>query len=513
MNTSARASGPIRRGLIVVGILAALSAGALALLTVGESYALATAATVAVTSVVIAFSASVRLARGILVLLILTLAGTLTISAYGTIQVLAALAGSQSGPVEPADASMLAEAERKIDQSVIDKTFRIELTESELNAVLQDSLAETDTPFSRISVDIRNEVGEPALIGFAGNFKNGRLQVDGELTASTAGGQLELELVSADVGMFTMPGIARDAVEDMIGRVADLNRALAEEGADVQSVVIGGDSIVVTGVATGEGEIDAGVLLAGFGDLGGLRVNDVATTPFAAGVDTTAADGDVYYVALGDSLAAAVGVDGYAEGYVSQVHRELSLQDGTVYGLRNFGRTGETSGTMLLGDQLAEAVAFGEDNEVAYVTIDIGANDLLGHLASMDCADDVTAPACDARITASMEAYRVNIALILDEIAESFPDATVVFLLTYNPFSLGFEDEVAFEAQSNRVLQELNSIAAAAALERDFLVADGFTPMRGTTTATTLMTATPPDIHPNASGYDVLTAAVLDALS
>ena len=27
---------------------------------------------------------------------------------------------------------------------------------------------------------------------------------------------------------------ARDAVEDMIGRVADLNRALADEGADVQ---------------------------------------------------------------------------------------------------------------------------------------------------------------------------------------------------------------------------------------------------------------------------------------
>jgi len=36
--------------------------------------------------------------------------------------------------------------------------------------------------------------------------------------------------------------------------------------------------------------------------------------------------------------------------------------------------------------------------------------------------------------------------------------------------------------------------------------------MRGTTTATTHMTDTPPDIHPNVLGYDVLTAAVLTAL-
>ena len=103
--------------------------------------------------------------------------------------------------------------------------------------------------------------------------------------------------------------------------------------------------------------------------------------------------------------------------------------------------------------------------------------------------------------------------MIFTEIADAFPDAKVVFLLAYNPFSLGFEEEVKFEARSNEVLASLNAIATDVAEEFDFLVADGFTPMRGTATATTHMTDTPPDIHPNRVGYDVLTAAVLDALS
>jgi len=513
MDRAARASGPLRVGIILFGLLAAIAAGGLALFTVGESYALAMTLIIVSTSILIAFTASAMLGRAILLLLILTLAGSLTIGARGAIQILAALAGDQSGPVDPPDAEALASAERKIDHSIEEMTFRVELSEAELNAVLQDSLAETDTPFKRIAVDILNAVGEPALIGFVGDFRDGSLTVQGELTADTSEGELHLELVSAGIGMFTLPGIARDAIEDMIGRVADLNRALADEGADVQSVVIGDNAIIVTGIATGAGTINAEVLLASFGDLSGLGITGVAVDPFEPGVDSVTAEGDSYYVALGDSLAAAVGVDGFAEGYVSQVHRELSLRDGAVYGLRNFGVSGETSGTMLLGSQLDNAVAFNEGHEVAYVTIDVGANDLLGHLASSDCSEDVAAQACAARIEVSLQAYRANISSIFATIDAEFPKATVIFLLTYNPFSLGFEGEVTFEAQSNEVLGTLNAIATTAAGEHGFLIADGFSAMRGTTTATTHMTDIPPDIHPNTLGYDVLTGAILATLS
>jgi lysophospholipase L1-like esterase len=512
MNTAETTAGPLRAGIIVIGVLTAAAAGGLALFTIGETYAIITAAIIVVTSLIIAFTASVILGRVVLVLLVLTLAGTLLTGAFGAIQILAALAGDQSGPVDPPDPEVLASAERKIDQSSEESTFQVTLSESELNAVLQDSLAETDTPFQRIAVDIINSVGEPALIGFVGDFKNGRLTVTGELTAQTSGGQLQLELLNAEVGMFTMPGVARDAVEDMIGRVADLNRALADEGADVQSVVIGDDNIVVTGVTSGGTPVDAGVMLAAFGDLGSLGSAPVTAPVYEPGADAATAPGNPVYMALGDSLAATVGVDGFAEGYVSQVHRELSLRDGIVYGLRNFGITGETSGTMLLGGQLADAVEYGSDLEVAYITIDVGANDLLGHLASSDCSEDVQAPECASRIDVSLNAYRTNIEAIFDTLDKEFPDATIVFLLAYNPFSLGFEDQVAFEAQSNEVLTDLNDIAAKSAADHGILVADGFSPMRGTTTATTHMTDTPPDIHPNARGYDVLTDAILSVL-
>ena len=194
------------------------------------------------------------------------------------------------------------------------------------------------------------------------------------------------------------------------------------------------------------------------------------------------------------------------------MHRELSLRDGSVYGLRNFGVSGETSGTFLVGGQLDEAIEFGRDREVAYVTVDIGANDLLGHLAAADCAEDILARACADRIDASLGAYEENIDEILARLTDEFPDATIVFLETYNPFSLGFEDQVAFEAQSNDALALLNELGATAARRYGILVADGFTPMRGTTSVTTHMTNTPPDIHPNAIGYDILTEAIMSAL-
>ena len=159
---NATVSGPLRARIIVFGVLAGIAGGALALFTIGETYAVVTAATIAVASTIIAFSAPVALGRIVLVLLILTFSGTVLTGAYGAVQILAALAGNQSGAVDAPDPETLAAAERKIDQSVEDTTFRVTLDESELNAVLLDSLAETDTPFQRITIDITNSIGEAA---------------------------------------------------------------------------------------------------------------------------------------------------------------------------------------------------------------------------------------------------------------------------------------------------------------------------------------------------------------
>ena len=136
MESSSRISGPLRAAIILFGILAATAAGALALFTIGETYAVVTAATILVTSLVIAFTASLLLGRMVLAVLIVAFAGSLTIGAFGAIQIVAALAGDQSGPVEPPNPDALASAEHKIDQSADDNTFRVELSEGELLSLI-----------------------------------------------------------------------------------------------------------------------------------------------------------------------------------------------------------------------------------------------------------------------------------------------------------------------------------------------------------------------------------------
>ncbi len=504
----------MRAGLVIFGLLAAVASAALALFTLGETEAVAIGLGVLVVAVAAAAAAGPRLGRAVLVLVILTLAGSLIVAVLGTLQILAAVVGASGGPVAPPNPVALASAEDKIDASAEETGFRLELTEAELNAVLQDALGDERSPFEQVTIDILNPIGEPGLIGFTGRFKRGSLAVEGELSATAEGGRLVLDLLDADVGIFTLPGVARNAIEEMIAEVADLNRALAEQGAEVQQIVVGDDRVLVTGISRGDTTIDSAAALQAFGDLGSLGLPDLDLVErYGPGiVNSDQADGDPAYLALGDSLAAAVGVGQPADGYVSRFHRQLSERDGVSYGLLDLGVPGETSGTLLHGGQLDRALDYGATHDVAYVTIDIGANDLLGHLSSPDCNDDLTTAACTDRVEGSLASYALNVDDIFGELAASFPNATVIVLLAYNPFSLGFENQVTFEARSNTALQRLNAIAAAAAERYGFLVADGFTPMRGTAAATTHMVDVPPDIHPNALGYDLLTGALLAAL-
>jgi lysophospholipase L1-like esterase len=215
-------------------------------------------------------------------------------------------------------------------------------------------------------------------------------------------------------------------------------------------------------------------------------------------------------VALGDSLAANVGVDRARDGYVSRFHSQLQVRDGAQYGLRNFGVSGETTGTLIRAGQLDEALAFMRATDVAYVTIDIGANNLLGHLGSEACSRDLDDPECRQRVDSAFAGYGPHVEVILGEIQEAVPDATIIFLTAYNPFSLGLG--TTFEEDTDQTLSEFNAIAAAVAREMGVLVADGFTPMQRTAGATTHMLDPAPDIHPVPIGFDLLTGALVDAL-
>ena len=419
-----------------------------------------------------------------------------------------------AGPADPADQISLDAAESKIDAVEHDGAFRIELTEDEIEAVIQNGLSTSESPLARITVDIVD--GDPqGTLQFRGEFKNGDLEMEGAVTALLAAGTVQVELVDLDIGSLTVPGLASGAIEDLVESLADLNSILAENRADVQSIVIGSHRLLVTGTQGGGDVLTSATLLRALEVQAAAAATVVAPPPEILGwgiVDGISSPGAEYYVALGDSLAANVGVSSARQGYVSRVHRHLELMDEASYGLHNFGVAGETSGTMIRSGQLEAALAFIAANPVAYVTIDIGANDLLGHLGSADCADSLDAPRCVERIDSAFSTYQVNLEEIFARLRAAAPEATIVFLSAYNPFSLGFGATIAFEAQSDATVDAFNDIAAGLAGRYDIVVADGYTPMRGTTAATTHMIDDPPDIHPLAIGYEILAIAILETL-
>lgn len=501
----------LKSTLGVVGLLAAAVTGGLVLFTLGEGPAILFGGSILIGVILTAALGGRNVAIAALAAASVLLAVTSAITLYGIAQIAVALTGSDDAPAPRPDPALLAQATEKIDAESDQFAFRLELTEEELNAVLQDALAEADNPFRRVTVDITNALDDEGRLDFLGEFKDGRLDVNGTLETRVRGGRLDVEILEIEVGMFTVPGVARSALEDMIGDLADLQASLAEEGADVQDIEIGDDRIVVTGTNRSDGVIDSSSVvsaIAGRVDLGAPEELE----PFypEGRVNGTAADGDQYYVALGDSLAANVGVEEPRDGYVSRFHGWLE-QQGTELGLRNFGIPGETSGSLLNAGQLDEAVEFGRENFVRYVSVDIGANDLLGHLASPDCSNDIGTARCRQRLDATFEAYASNIEEIFSIIETGFPDAEVLLLTTYNPFGFGFEDRVEFEAESNAIIARLNSIAVLAARDHGIGVADGFSPLRGIATAATHMVDSPPDIHPNVAGYDLLAGALIEA--
>lgn len=497
------------------GLLGALLAALVVLVRTGSTVA-AVLAAVFVFAIALygAVWAPRAASRGIATLMFLITVG---VGGWIAVQALALYRAfsDTDGPADPADPVALAAAEGKIAEFDASGSFRIELTEDEIEAVIQNGLSEADSPLARIDIDIVD--GDPAgLLTFEGEFKSGGIRASGEITARLVAGAVQVELVDLDLGSLTVPDIAGGAVEDLIESLADLNEILQENRADVQAIVLADDRLLVTGTQAGGAILTSESLLTDLQEQAAAATDAVVPPPERLGpgvVNGTSATGSRYYVALGDSLAANVGVEQPRDGYVSRVHRHLQVRDGVDYGLENFGVSGETSGTLLRSGQLDAAEAFLATHDVAYVTIDIGANDLLGHLGSPDCSESLDAPACAQRLDSAFAVYETNMVEILNRLAAAAPDATLVFLRAYNPFSLGLGAGVAFESQSDATLDAFNDLAEELAIARGFVVADGFAPMQGTTAATTHMLDSPPDIHPIAIGYDILAAAIVDALT
>ncbi|HUG75657.1 MAG TPA: SGNH/GDSL hydrolase family protein, partial [Acidimicrobiia bacterium] len=373
---------------ILFGLLVALIGGVVAWVLAG----LITGILVAVIALGLATWAARReagTAGSAIAGLVILLVAALGLAAWQGAAVARAL-GDTSGPVASADPIQLASANEKLGEAEASAGFRIELDEDELTALVQEALGEAETPLSAINFDVDDE---SRVLSFEASFRSGDLNITGAVQVTAQRGGIDVELLEVDIGAMTIPGVISDAVQDIVAGIADFSGALAEAGASIQAVDYTATSLVLTGTSRNGAVLTSDALLGSLRERASQLGAAVDPPPERLGpgrVNGVAEDGASYVVALGDSLAANVGVAEARDGYVSRFHTEVERRDGATYGLRNFGISGETSGSLLQGGQLEEAVQFMENNDIAYVTIDIGANDLLGHLGSPDCEDDLT---------------------------------------------------------------------------------------------------------------------------
>jgi len=158
------------------------------------------------------------------------------------------------------------------------------------------------------------------------------------------------------------------------------------------------------------------------------------TSTSAAVTVTVLASGARYHLALGDSLAAGTGASA-GKGYVADI---LAYEQGRLTNLlgKNISCGGATTGSMLTGGgcsyaegtQVAAAVAFllANPGRVAFITIDIGANDVsgcfLGGVIDTVCAQ------------AKIATAQTNLTNILSQLRTAGGAVPIVGMNYYDPF-------------------------------------------------------------------------------
>jgi len=244
---------------------------------------------------------------------------------------------------------------------------------------------------------------------------------------------------------------------------------------------------------------------------------------------TAAADpSSPLYLALGDSLAAGVGASEPAQsGYVGLVFDALRTEASSPYreadlALLNLGDPGETTTSVLAsGGQMEKALAEidsrkedGVDgNEVAVITIDIGANDFIPLVqGESPCLPNPLTSACQEAATSALSTFRTNFSDIMRALrAAAGPEAQVVALGLYNPLS---GTGGPLDAVGDAAVGLFNGTVAEAAAEPDIQarLADIFSLFQDRGPQLTHIAELPPDVHPNDSGHYLMAQAVVTAL-
>jgi lysophospholipase L1-like esterase len=149
--------------------------------------------------------------------------------------------------------------------------------------------------------------------------------------------------------------------------------------------------------------------------------------------DSPTSDSPTYYIAMGDSLAKGIGASREELDYVSLIyHHEAARYDDLR--LWNLGCGGATTRSLRFGPgcgegtQLGDAEALLRSNlgHVAFVTIDIGGNDIIA------CIDGATVNArC---VEEAFRAISVNLPKVLAGLQSAYPGVRIYGMDYYDPY-------------------------------------------------------------------------------
>ncbi len=265
---------------------------------------------------------------------------------------------------------------------------------------------------------------------------------------------------------------------------------------------------------------------------------------FAASGAAFGSESPLYYVALGDSLAvgfqpSTTGGHPTNHGYVDDLYALARLR---LPGLQllKLGCAGETSATMVNGgicsyapfsSQLDESIAFlvAHPHQVAFVTVDIGSNDV-DHCYTLNPL--AVAQGCFQTGLSATVTYLSHILLALRGAAPGVP---IIGMNYFNPFLAGWElfpgpvgqtfaidSELAADAFNNALDAVYSSFEVPVADVASAFHSDDFSPVPVLgvplnvflVLTWTWMGAPPPlgpDVHPNVAGYGVIAAAFIKA--
>ena len=423
---------------------------------------------------------------------------------------------AEAAPRSPEVIARAQAVEREIEEAVEDKSaFYLELTNEDLTALLLSRVDET-VQFRDPKLEVKD--GEVALSASL----NGRVGIpfSGAVGVNLERGQVQIELKRVSLGVLPLPlpGAIKDQIQPLIDQVLDINELLLGIGATrIQNVTMSEGKISIVGVQR-SGETVSGLTKEAY--LEAVASRAPRTPPVPPGADvvpigrTGGETGNELYLALGDSLSANVGVSDPRQGYVSRFHRYLERETDRTLGLMNVGISGESSISIFDGqlqravDELTRRRDDGNPaTRVSFLSISLGANDLLAHIGAGECHEDPFGETCQARIDGGLAAFENNFGEILATLNGLLEaDAEFYVMRTYNPFDFGLG--IPAEDFTNGVDQRLNDIISAKAVEIGAAVADPFPIMNGNAGFWTHM---PEDIHPNPDGYQVLAFSLAQA--